>query len=236
MKHTAREVFQNNELLRHVHAAGLDRVAEVAVRRSYQRGARIFTEGDAGDAVFGVISGHVQIIARTSSAHEIFLDVVRSGGVFGEISVVDHLPRCVTARAATDVEVFMICRDNFLRLMAADRMVTLGLIDLLCERVRCATRLIIEEYAQGNISARLAHRILQMTVTNGGITTPQHSLSITQAELAKFVFVSRQVVNHHLNDWQSRGWILTSRRSLVVIDRVALDGVARNNGTGSHQG
>jgi len=45
-------------------------------------------------------------------------------------------------------------------------------------------------------------------------------------ELAKFVFVSRQIVNHHLSDWHSRGWVSKSPRRLHVTDRAALAAVA----------
>jgi hypothetical protein len=57
-------------------------------------------------------------------------------------------------------------------------------------------------------------------------------LDITQAELAKFVFVSRQVVNHHLSEWHSRGWVTKSPRRLRVTDRQALVAVAASAGSG----
>ena len=57
-------------------------------------------------------------------------------------------------------------------------------------------------------------------------------LDITQAELAKFVFVSRQVVNHYLSEWHSRGWVSTSPRQLRVTDRQALMAVATSGNAG----
>ncbi|MEQ1803098.1 MAG: Crp/Fnr family transcriptional regulator [Gammaproteobacteria bacterium] len=223
MATAARAVFQNNELLRHLDSAGIDRVARLAARRSYDHGATIFSEGDTADAIYGVISGQVQISARTSTTEEIFLDAYGSGRIFGLISGIDGLLRCATARAAPAAEVFVICRDQFLRLIAGEPLLSLGLLAVFCQRQRVVTRMIVGEYAQKDIPARLAHRVLELT---GVDPTGKSCLDITQAELAKFVFVSRQVVNHYLSEWHSRGWVSTSPRRLRVTDREALLAVA----------
>jgi CRP-like cAMP-binding protein len=118
---------------------------------------------------------------------------------------------------------FTISRDHFLQLIQADPQLSTALLMVFCQRQRNATRLVVGEYAQRDIPARLAHRVLELTGTD---PSSESVLKITQAQLAKFVFVSRQVVNQHLSDWQSRGWISTSPRHLRVTDRQALLAVA----------
>ena len=227
MNNPARTVFHNNELLRHLDSGGIDRVAQLAIRRSYEHGATIFSEGDPADAIYGVIAGQVQISAWTSTGEEIFLDSCSSGRIFGLTSGIDGQLRCATARAAPTAEVFAICREQFLKLIADDALLSLGLLAVFCQRQRFVTRLIVGEYAQRDIPARLAHRVLELT---GLDSNGKSCLEITQAELAKFVFVSRQVVNHHLSDWHSRGWVSTSPRRLRVNDREALVAVASSAG------
>jgi CRP-like cAMP-binding protein len=223
MTNLARPIFQNNELLQHLDSAGIDRVAKVASRRSYDHGATIFAEGDAADAVYGVISGQVHIGARTPSCNEVFLDAYGPGNIFGLISGIDGQPRCATARAAPSAELFVIGRDHFLQFLQSDPLLSMGLLMVFCQRQRSSARLVVGEYAQKDIPARLAHRVLELT---GADPSNDSCLKITQAQLAKFVFVSRQVVNHHLSEWQSRGWITTSPRRLHVTDREALVAVA----------
>lgn len=229
MKNAARTVFQYNELLRHLDGGGLDRVAALATRRSFDHGATIFAEGDPADAIYGVISGQVQISARTASNEEIFLDAYGSGRIFGLIAGIDGQLRCATARAAPTTEVFAICRDQFMRLLAAEPLLSVGLLSVLCQRHRAVTGMIVREYAERNISARLAHRVLELT---GLDPSGKSCLEITQAELAKFVFVSRQVVNQHLSEWHSRGWVTKSPRHLRVTDRQALLAVATSASAG----
>lgn len=229
MKNAARAVFQNNELLRYLDSAGIDRVVQLATRRSYEQGSAIFTEGDRAEAIYGVISGQVQISARSSSNGEIFLDAYGSGRIFGLISGIDGLLRCTTARAAPTAEVFVICRDQFLGLIVAEPRLSIGLLAVFCQRQRVVTGLIVGEYSQRDIPARLAHRVLELTGVDPSGTS---CLDITQAELAKFVFVSRQVVNQYLSEWHSRGWVAKSPRHLRVTDRQALLAVATSAGTG----
>jgi CRP-like cAMP-binding protein len=228
MKNVARTIFQNNEMLRHLNADAMDKVALITTRGGYKRGSMIFASGDPGDAIYGVISGKVQITARTPANHQIFLDLIGPGDVFGEIAVIDGRSRCATAVAATDVDAFRIPRDAFARLMAIEPLVSLGLLNVLCDHQRVATQLIIEEYAQTKAEARLAHGVLRLTNDDKDAGCQEHPLQMTQAELAKFVFVSRQVVNQHLRSWENRGWVSMSRRRLVVTNRDALVKVAKN--------
>lgn len=230
MHSAARTVFQNNELLRHLDTTGIDRIASVASRRQFNHGSAIFSTGDPATGIYGVISGQVQVTARTCNHDEIILQSYGPGRIFGILAAVDGRPRCATARAAPATELFVICRDHFLRLLAADPLLLMSLVTVLCHSQRLAAQMIVDEYALRRVPVRLAHRILELTERNPGNTIrPNDSLAITQSDLAKYVFASRQVVNHFLGDWMRHGWISMSRGHLCVIDRAALVRLATND-------
>jgi CRP-like cAMP-binding protein len=190
----------------------------------------IFTTGDPADGIYGVISGQVRVSAWTNNHDEIILQSYGSGKIFGMLSAVDGLPRCATARAAPAAEVFFIHRDPFLRLLAADPLLLMSLVSVLCHGQRLAAQMIVEEYAQRRVPARLAHRILELTERPASSRNgPDAPLEITQCDLAKYVFASRQVVNHFLGDWTRAGLISMSRGHVSVIDRPALGRIATNN-------
>ena len=44
------------------------------------------------------------------------------------------------------------------------------------------------------------------------------TLQISQAELAGFMSVSRQIVNQHLQQWRKQGWIDLARGRVVIRD------------------
>jgi CRP-like cAMP-binding protein len=47
-------------------------------------------------------------------------------------------------------------------------------------------------------------------------------LRISQAELARFLGVSRQIVNHHLSEWRRHGWVELGRSQIVIRNAEAL--------------
>ena len=54
------------------------------------------------------------------------------------------------------------------------------------------------------------------------ISSKRRAGGISQAELARFLGVSRQVVNQHLSDWRRLGWIELGRTQIVIRNTEAL--------------
>ena len=97
---TARAVLKANRLFRDLPDPALDKLAGIAVRRSVRRGKRIFSQGDAGDSLLGLVSGQGRISATTPAGKEVFLNIMEPGDSFGEIAVLDGNPRTASAAAA----------------------------------------------------------------------------------------------------------------------------------------
>ena len=53
----------------------------------------IFSKSDAGDCLYGILSGRVRIYSNLAEAAEIMLNVQEQGGLFVEIALLDGLPR-----------------------------------------------------------------------------------------------------------------------------------------------
>lgn len=229
MKEGTIAALRGNELLSSLSQGTLEKIAEVAVQRSYCGGATIFREGDAPDSgLFGVISGQVQITATNAEGQDIILYYIDPGVAFGLNSMIDGSARCASAYAVVRTAVFIIGRENFLRLLARSPEFALNLIRVLCHRQRLAARMVVEEYSANTVAVRLASRLLKLTRVNGHESEVEEGLVITQGDLARCVFVSRQAVNHCLQDWQWRGFIAASRGRLVIRNRKALEEIARS--------
>jgi hypothetical protein len=94
----ARDLLNRNFLFRELPAAVLDRISAQAQWRACGRNEIIFSQGDAGDALFGVVSGRVRISATSPDGREVFLNIMEPGDSFGEIAVIDGLPRTAGLR------------------------------------------------------------------------------------------------------------------------------------------
>ncbi len=202
---TARAVRKANRLSPGPARPNLDQLAGLAVRRSVKRGQRILPEGDPGDSLMGLISGQVRISATTPAAgQEVFLNLLESGDSFGEIAVLDGNARTAECGGG----------DRRGALRGAPRgpdgpdRAGAGLATradpLLCKRLRWTSDL-IEEAAFLSLPARLARRLVKMAEEHGSSVAGGLELRISQAELAGFLSVSRQVVNQQLQVWQRKG-------------------------------
>jgi CRP/FNR family transcriptional regulator, cyclic AMP receptor protein len=219
---TAKAVLQRNYLFRGLSDVALERIASLASRRSYKKGAVIFAQGERGDALFGVVAGRVRISASGAGGQEVFLNIMEPGDTFGEIAVMDGRPRTAAATALDHATVIIVKRFDFLQLLEREPQLAIHLLKLLCERLRWTSEL-VEESAFLTGPARLAKRLLILASLHGRATgIGRLELRISQAELARFLGISRQIVNHHLSEWRRHEWVELGRSQIVIRNPEAL--------------
>ena len=94
-------------------------------------GQTIFTEGEAGDFMYAVLEGEVDIVHQGRQ-----LSTVAAGGVFGEMALIDQQPRAASALAKTDCRVAAVDDKRLTRVISQNPHFALQLMRLLVERVR----------------------------------------------------------------------------------------------------
>lgn len=80
--------------------------------RTLSQGEVLFSEGDPGDDMYGVISGEVELRRGEKVVQRIGPD-----GTFGELAIIDASPRSLTAIAAEPTEIAVINDRDFLFLV-----------------------------------------------------------------------------------------------------------------------
>lgn len=99
--------------------------------KHFKAGERIFDEGEAGDFMYGLIEGEVEI--RKGGK---VVDTIGPGGIFGEMALIDHAPRSATAVAKTDCKAAQISEKRFYFLVQQTPNFALHLMRVLTDRVR----------------------------------------------------------------------------------------------------
>jgi CRP-like cAMP-binding protein len=90
--------LKNMTLCRALSAAELDAIAAIAERREIAAGKELFREGDAGDGLYLVISGEINVI-KLGAEGELVLAKLGAGAVLGEMSLITSDARSATGRA-----------------------------------------------------------------------------------------------------------------------------------------
>jgi CRP/FNR family transcriptional regulator, cyclic AMP receptor protein len=97
----------------------------------FQPGEVIFAEGDKGDKMYVIRSGEVEI-ERGGKV----VETLSSGGIFGEMALIDGSPRAATARATTICEVAPLTEKTFLFLVHETPFFAIAVMRTLAERLR----------------------------------------------------------------------------------------------------
>ena len=82
-------------------------------------GVDIISEGEPGKGLFLILSGEVDVIAAAAGASPLKLARLRTGDMFGEMSLVTDQPTTATVRAATQTTVLFLAREYVERLAEA---------------------------------------------------------------------------------------------------------------------
>ena len=85
-----------------------DLFAESKYSREYNEGDIIFEEGDTDMIMYLVIKGKVELYSQ----NEVF-EQIESGGFFGEMAIIDQLPRTATARCIKPSSLIAINEKRF---------------------------------------------------------------------------------------------------------------------------
>jgi CRP-like cAMP-binding protein len=95
-----------------VHGEGLKRIAESIREKRMSRGELVFAEHELGEEMYVVHTGKV-IIFHETAGRETILDLVRSGGYFGEMAIIDEQPRSASARAEEESVLLVLHKNDF---------------------------------------------------------------------------------------------------------------------------
>jgi CRP-like cAMP-binding protein len=201
------------------------RLAAAAVRKVCRKGERVFLQGGKGDWLYCVASGRVRIDAIGFAGQEVFLNEMNPGDCFGEIAVVDGKGRTAGATATEPTVLWAIHRHEVLWALDEHPELRSRLFDLICYRMRWSTDL-YQDAAFLTPSARLAKRVLHLALYQDRPAGGAIELRIKQSDLARFLGVSRKLVNDHLNDWKERSWVSVARGRLYIRDVDALRSLA----------
>lgn len=121
-------------------------------RATFQPGEFIFREGDESRDAYWVLSGQVEISIDTPQGRKV-LTILEEGEIFGEMGMIDDLPRAASARAISETEVDVVNERDFQYEVLRDQARLLPYIDTLFERLRSTNAMLRAEMARQRINA-----------------------------------------------------------------------------------
>ncbi len=104
-------------------------------------GASIFDEGEVGTEMFVIQAGTVEVFKKVKDTEKL-IATLDKGDFFGEMSILEEVPRTALARAKTDVELVRINQSTFDEMLRNNPEIAVRMLRKLSRRLRETTALL----------------------------------------------------------------------------------------------
>lgn len=139
----------------------IEAVAEVCHPETRQAGEVVFQEGSRGDRLYIVLTGLVQVWKNHGSPDASLLSEYGPGRLFGEMALVDRLPRSATALAVQRTELLYLDRQDFHGLVASYPDLAMSIMRSLSAIVRESNDSFVADLNHRNQELQRAYRRLE---------------------------------------------------------------------------
>jgi CRP/FNR family transcriptional regulator len=215
---TPAELLARVPLLSGLDADELERIAKVAIPRSFPKGARVFHEGDESDACYVIRDGEVRVTREHSDGRAIALATLGPGELVGELAMLDGEVRSASVEALTDVELLAIAATDMRGLLERNADITAKLVVALTKRLRETNERISRQSFQ-TVPSRVAG-VLSQLVSEESAEQGRDGVTIrmNQADLAQLAGTSRESVSRFLAVLERAGVVRVGRGRVTVLE------------------
>ena len=165
----------------------------------------------------------VKVVLIGEDGREVILGVLGVGEHFGELSLIDDMPRSAHVIAMEETNLLVLRRDDFRRRVEANPAVAWSLLVELARRLRRADAK-IHGLALLDVPGRIARLLLDFAEESG---TDAIDKPLTHQTIAHMIGASRETVSRTVRDFQNQGLIRVERRRISVANRPALKQLAQ---------
>ncbi len=114
----------------------LTQLRQIGVPREFKADDIIFHQGEPGDDMHVLLSGRVAVYLNSFNGFPIQVAEMEPGNIFGEMSILEGLPRSATVIALEDSVTIAFKKDNFRQFIRKQPEMTYKLLKILSSRIR----------------------------------------------------------------------------------------------------
>lgn len=193
----------------------LDKVAAIAVFKTYPRGEYIFFEGDEGNGFYMVVDGQVKIFKMSLDGKEQILHIFGPGEPIGEVPVFHGKPFPANAMALVKTRLLFFPRQQFVDLVAANPSLALNMLAMLSLRLRRFAAK-IESLSLKEVPGRLADYLLYLAEEQE--STDRVTLDIPKGQLASLLGTIPETLSRIFARMSDEGLIRVDGRTIHIDD------------------
>lgn len=215
-------VYQADDWFASLESHDALRLLQSARERRLKKGQVLYWRGESlpesGACFYGLTEGSLKASAHAMDGRETILRLLTQGNWFGELSVIDGLPRDYSMTAETPVSLLEISRPDFLALMQ-ELSFSHAITRLVGQRLRMFYPA-LEHATSSPPLVKVAHRLL--LIAHHGrpwqSLAPLTRLKVSQESLSLMLGLSRPTLIRALKALEASGAIMQKYGEIVILD------------------
>ena len=189
----------------------------------FEAGSTIIEQGDNTTTVYFLISGTVHVVDYSSAARAMTYASLKEGDMFGEMAIIEGLPRSAWVCTITPCKLASLPGALFLEMVKKNADVSLALLKQFSLRLRLSNSRLKDVSLLGT-EQRACMELIRMAKVD-----PQSPGSYlifqmpTQANFANIIGSSRETVSRIFGKLKEEHIIIISKRGICIPDREKLE-------------
>jgi len=194
------------------------KVLSASIRTQYtKKGEVLFRKGSEGTTLYIIKKGRIKIVLPSKGGDEVILAIFSEKDFFGEMTLLDGIPRSADAVALETCELLVLNRTDFLSFLKDNENAVQSILYSLSMRLR-KTDDLLEDTCFLNISARFAKKLVQLAEHYGqqDENATLIDLDLKQKDLAGMIGATRESVNKELKVLREKGLVSTTEGKIRI--------------------
>ncbi len=211
--------LEQNRMFRGLPLKEIEKFAHLFHEYDYRPKEIIFAQGDLGDAIYLLKTGHVRIYRVTEDGKEITLAILGPGDVFGELALFEEVQRETFAETLDNAHICTSAVSDFNRIMG--HRPQLGMMvarEIARRRHQAETR--ITGTAYGTIGGRLKFILRHLAQEHGAKQTDgsiRIEVRLSHQDLANMVGTARETCTVEVRKLQLQGLLRLDEEHHFVL-------------------
>jgi CRP/FNR family cyclic AMP-dependent transcriptional regulator len=208
----SRQLLQQFPMFSEVDEASAARLCELAQLVDVPRKTRLVEADSHSDGTFLLVSGRVKVFLAGDDGREVILSTLSPGEVFGEMSLIDDMPRSAHVETVEHCVLARIAKQDFLGCLESSSELALAVMRNLATRLRQADAQ-IERLALFSVEERVIQFLLDHSNERNGRREVEPP---SKQDIARNVGASREMVSRVMRTLEESGRIEMRGKTLVL--------------------
>lgn len=188
--------------------ARLEKLFSKFRKTKVKRNTMVIQQGEAGRELFILAEGKIKIFLSYPDGREVTLTTLQPRDHFGELSLLDNLPRSASARTLETSLLYTLDKDSFNEFLDENPEAIAAILAAMSRMVRRLTDQ-VHSLSFQDVRGRVARKIFEMAQSE--------MTAVTHQELADMVGAARETVTRAINFFEEKKIIQMDRKGILLL-------------------